>query len=211
MKTLLEPLNHDELAILDQFLLGRVAEEDEDEEDPGLLSISELDGLFTAIVSGPVLVAPEQWMPVVWGAHEPEWESEDQFEAYIGLMMRHMNTIAATLDEAPEEFEPLFLQDEEDGEAFLIVDDWCEGYVQGVGLATAQWRTGGSSMERMLSPIRAFSSATDWLAHEMTDEKAIEQLSDTIAPNVRSIHKFWSQRRKPGGSDKSSPWDNARK
>ena len=66
MKTLLQPLDNDELAQLDEFLLSRVAEEEESEdEDPGVISISELDGLLTALVSGPVLPTPDQWMPIV--------------------------------------------------------------------------------------------------------------------------------------------------
>lgn len=205
MKTLLQPLDQDELAQLDEFLLSRVAEEEEsDDEDPGVISISELDGLLTALVSGPVLPTPDQWMPIVWGDFEPEWESEQEFQHYINLMMRHMNTVAATLVEAPQEFEPLFLQDDEDGEAILIVDDWCEGYVKGVTLELDQWRKGGSTIERLLLPIRAFSSVTDWLAHSLEDQGETEQMGESIAPNVRDIHKFWLQQKKP--PQQNSPW-----
>lgn len=210
MNTLLQPLDHDELAMLDEFLLSRVGEDEEEDEDPGLLSVSELDGLMAALVSGPVLPTPDQWMPIVWGDYEPEWESEAQFQLYVNLMMRHMNTVAATLIEAPEEFEPLFLQDEDDGEAFLIVDDWCEGYVKGVTLELAKWRNGGSAIERLLLPIRAFSSVTDWLGHSLEDENEIERMSDSIAPNVRAIHKFWLQQKKPPQPG-TSPWGAKKK
>jgi uncharacterized protein len=125
MNKLLEPLDDVELERLDAFLLERL-DPDTAEGDTGLISISGLDGLFTALISGPTLPQPSQWLPAVWGDHEPEWEDEQHFEATIELMMRHFNTLAATLQEAPQEFEPLFLNDADDPE-YLVVDDWCEG------------------------------------------------------------------------------------
>ncbi len=212
MNKLLEPLVDAELAELDDFLLDRLGDEDdENDSDPGIFSISGLDGFLTALVSAPTLVTPEHWMPVVWGDYEPEWESESAFEQIIGLIMRHMNTIAATLDEAPHEFEPLFLEREEDGEFFMVVDDWCEGYVRAVALTNAKWRAGGTEIERLLNPIRAFTSVTDWYAHEQASDTELDQLSDAITPSARAIYAFWLQRRLPKTATDKSPWDNARK
>jgi uncharacterized protein len=230
MTTHLEPLDDIELARLDAFLLDRIdpdADIDEDDEgDEGLISISGLDGLFTALVSGPVLPQPTQWLPVVWGEYEPEWEDQAHFEATIELMMRHLNTIAATLQDAPDTFEPLFLQDEEEDDV-IIVDDWCEGYARGVALGYREWRAGGTEVEKLLEPILAFSSATDWSGHELDDEAAIESLSNAITPNLRALHAFWRKRGPQKESPKpaapartasprspasgSSPWDKARK
>ena len=192
----LEPLIDAELAELDEFLLARLGEEDEaDESDPGVFSISGLDGFLTALVSGPQLLPPEQWMPAIWGDYEPQWESESDFEQIIGLIMRHLNTIAGTLTEAPREFEPLFLEREEDGEIFLVVDDWCEGYVRALALTAKAWHGGGAEVERLLGPIRAFTGETDWYAHEQADDAELDQLSDAITPNVRAIHAFWLPQR----------------
>lgn len=205
MSELLVPLTDVELARLDAFLLERL-DPDADSADEGLISISGLDGLFTALVSGPVLPPPAQWLPVVWGEQEPEWEDQAHFDATIALMMRHLNTIAATLQEAPQDFEPLFLQDEDDAEA-LVVDDWCEGYARGVGLARKEWRAGGMEVEKLLEPILAFSSATDWSGHELGSDAAIEKLSNAITPNTRALHAFWHSR----APQPASPWDKARK
>lgn len=191
MSQLLQPLSDTELATLDSFLLERLDEETAG--DTGLISISGLDGLFTALVSGPVLPQPAQWLPAVWGDHEPEWEDPAHFEAMMELMMRHLNTVAATLQEAPGDFEPLFLQDEEDPDC-LVVDDWCEGYARGVRLAQKQWRAGGVEVDKLLQPILAFSSATHWRGHELKDEHDVEKLVDAIAPNLRALHAFWRAR-----------------
>src|SRR3990172_2677727 len=71
---------------IDRFLLDRV-DDDEDTEgkDEGGLDVSELDGFFTAIVSGPVMIPPSQWLPAVWGDFEPVWESKKDFEKIFSL------------------------------------------------------------------------------------------------------------------------------
>jgi uncharacterized protein len=189
MNKTLEPLDDVELARLDSFLLERI-DPDAAEGDTGLISISGLDGLFTALVSGPALPQPSQWLPVVWGDHEPEWEDQQHFEAMIELMMRHFNTLAATLQEAPQEFEPLFLQDEEDPGS-IVVDDWCEGYARAVKLSQKQWREGGVEVEKLLQPILAFSSASNWRGHELKSEREVEKLVDAITPNLRALYTFW--------------------
>lgn len=198
--TILQPLTHDELAQLDQFLQARADtahDEHDDDCDHGVLNVSELDGMLAALVSAPTLVKPADWVPAVWGDDEPEWKNEAEFDAIVQLMQRHLNTLAATLQEAPEEFEPLFLYEEEDGETFTIVDDWCEGYLRGVKLAIAAWNAGKPDINRLLSPIRSFSSETNWRGHEVSEAER-DKLSDAIAVNARAIHQFWRQRRGAG-------------
>ena len=192
MTNILEPLNDVELERLDSFLLERI-DPDAAEGDTGLISISGLDGLFTALVSGPAFPQPSQWLPVVWGDHEPEWEDEQHFSAMIELIMRHFNTLAATLQEAPQDFEPLFLHDEEDPDC-LVVDDWCEGYARAVRLAQKQWREGGAEVEKLLQPILAFSSFSNWQGHELKSDREVEKLVDAITPNVRALYNFWRKR-----------------
>lgn len=189
------PLNDEELDWLDQFLLDRIDDDTDTEgKNEGVLDVSELDGLLTALVSGPVVVHPSRWLPVVWGDFEPEWKNVKEFEAVLTLLIRHMNGIAAALMTQPEDFEPLFLERVVEGKTYAIVDEWCEGYVQGVNLTADLWGAGGLEMEVLLMPIRAFTSETDWRAHELSDVE-IENLHDAITHNVREIHAYWLARR----------------
>lgn len=50
-----------------------------------------------------------------------------------------MNWIAAFLMEQPDDFEPMFEESVVDGKTHTIVDEWCEGYIRGVALASEQW------------------------------------------------------------------------
>ncbi|HWR77283.1 MAG TPA: UPF0149 family protein [Thiobacillus sp.] len=190
------PLNDEELEWLDQFLLDRIDDDTDTEgKNEGVLNVSELDGFLTALVSGPVVVPPSRWLPVVWGDFEPEWKSAKEFEAVFALLIRHMNGIAATLMDQPEEFEPLFLERVLEGKTYTIVDEWCEGYVQGVNLTADLWEAGGLEMEILLMPMRAFTSETDWRAHKLSSDVEIENLHKAIARNVREIHAYWLARR----------------
>ena len=196
MKNLFNPLNDEEIEQLDRFLLDRIDDDaDTEGKDEGVLDISELDGLFTALVSGPVVVPPSRWLPAVWGDFEPLWETLEDFEHVMSLMMRHMNGIAATLIEQPEDFEPIFLERKSKGKTYTIVDEWCEGYMRGVALAAELWNAGGLQMTVLLTPIRAFTSETDWRAHDMATDAEIDNIRDAIMPNVREIHAWWLARR----------------
>ena len=154
MPDLSAPLSEEELSQLDDALLNRF---DEDEEpltgDEGILDVTELDGLLTAVVSSPVTIMPSQWFPAVWGDFPPVFETDDEVQRVFTLMIRHMNGIAATLMNYPDEFDPLFYHHEVDGREFVIVDDWCEGYMRGIELALK----GGAGLD---AEARRASAAT---------------------------------------------------
>jgi uncharacterized protein len=113
----------------------------------------------------------------------------------MSMLMRHMNSIAEILIEEPEAFEPMFLERIWKGKPVMVVDEWCEGYMRGVGLAADEWCAGAPEVTDLLASIRAFTKETDWLAHEIADPEQVEKLRDAIAPNVRALHAYWLVRR----------------
>ncbi len=195
-KDLFTALTENELHRLDDFLLSRIDDDtDTENKDEGVLDVSELDGLFTAIVSGPSFVPPSQWLPVVWGDFEPTWNNEQEFKDIFHLMGRHMNGIADTLMEQPENFEPLFLERATDEQTHIIVEEWCQGYMRGVTLALDQWDVGSEEMSALLMPIVAFTTKRGWEALDKMDEVSFRNVQDAITPNVREIHARWLVRR----------------
>jgi len=196
MKDINTPLDDSELDRLDRFLLDRVDEDaDTDGKDEGVLDISELDGMFTAVVSGPVSIMPSRWLPALWGDFAPVWSSKAEFEEVFSMLVRHMNSIVAALMYEPEHFEPLFLEREVQGKTYTIVDEWCEGYRRGMALAAEQWEAGGMEMAVLVAPIRAFTSDTEWRAHDLASSEETDNVRRAITPNVRAIHAYWSKRR----------------
>lgn len=126
-----EPLTEAELEELDEFLLSL-----DDLDDS--MDLSMLDGFLTAVVSGQRLIPPSEWMPWVWdirkGEQELPFESQAQAERILGLMMRHMNGIVLTLMQAPERYEPLLMENPNDGDPIPIIDEWCVGFVTAMAL-----------------------------------------------------------------------------
>ena len=185
-----EPLNDTEFHALDEFLLSL-------EHDDAMLDISEFDGFITAVVSGPDMIPPSDWLPVVWGGDDnaPIWDSMEEYQQIFGLMIRYMNSTSATLMQAPDIFEPCFLEHEVKDVTYWIVDEWCEGYIKGVGL---YGRTATSpDMKSMLAPIHKFTLASDWDRLKEKDHGQIRQLQEQIAPAALAIHSYWLARRTP--------------
>ena len=114
------PLTNAEIEELDQFLLD--AEEIEEAMD-----VSTLDGFLTAIVCGPKTIMPSEWLPWVWdmehGKDAPQFKDEARAQRILGLLMRHMNDIAQTLHQAPEHYEPLFMENPNNGDPVPIIDE----------------------------------------------------------------------------------------
>ncbi|MFQ5345600.1 MAG: UPF0149 family protein [Mariprofundus sp.] len=195
MKGFGTPLNEAEMDRLEAFLLERIDEEEATEgKDEGIFDISTLDGFFTAIVSGPGVIQPSGWLPVVWGDFEPVWENEKQFEEILTLMIRHMNGISATLIEAPEQFEPMFMEREVDGKTYRIVDEWCDGYLCGLRLDHEAWSE-ADGIEELLGILLLFASETGWEKLERMTEDEISRMQDAITPAVRRMHAYWLARR----------------
>jgi yecA family protein len=71
------------------------------------------------------------------GADSPEFKSQEQAQHIIGLLMRHMNDVAQTLNQAPEQYEPLLMENPNDGDPISIMDEWCVGFMKGVELELA--------------------------------------------------------------------------
>jgi len=196
MNDLFNPLNESEMEQLDEFLLNRISDDvDTEGMDEGIFELSMLDGFLTAIVSSPEVVPPSLWMPAMWGDFDPEWESEKELNTIMQMLFRHMNSITAALLDHPEEFEPMFQERFVDGKRYLIVDEWCEGYMRGVSVTAADWSKGGEEIRSLLEPVALFSSPELDDALMKLPEQEIERHQQAITPAVREIYRFWKARR----------------
>lgn len=195
------PLTDEELNELDEFLLNRVSDEHDDDPDfdCGIIDVSELDGFLTAIVSGPNVIPPSVWLPRIWGAEEPVWNSMEEFQRIFSLMMRHMNSIATLLLESRGDFEPIFQERRGEGEAHLIVDEWCCGYMSGVALDSRAWNLSDPAIEKMLAPIKLFGTEEGWRQLRSLEQAQAGRARDAIPQAVRDMYSYWLARRTPKG------------
>ncbi len=111
---------------------------------PQETSLSMLDGPVTAVVAGPVSMAPEEWVCPLLGVDPDAFNHDtEEFSAIAATLMRH-NAISETLSTRPESFEPLFVQSP-DGE--VDPQPWCMGFYTVLKLRLLVW-------SRLLSPDR---------------------------------------------------------
>jgi uncharacterized protein len=62
------------------------------------MNLEELDGLFAALIVGPEVVPPSEYLPAVFGGEMSqtcECDGLEEANDILGLLMRHWNGIAA--------------------------------------------------------------------------------------------------------------------
>lgn len=124
------PLTEDEFERLDAFL-------DQTKNDCAM-SLEKLDGFFTALVCGPEMVLPSEYLPYVWGSEQSKgggFETLEEAQDILDLVNRHWNTIAGTLHKGRVYFP--FLLEDEDG--LTQGNDWAKGFMRGMGLRRDSW------------------------------------------------------------------------
>ena len=136
-----------DLDALDAFLMSDRAPED-------CMQLSDLDGFLAGIAIRPELIMPSEWVPVIWGGGEPEFESMEEAQRILNAIMGRYNEILHLLQHAPDEFEPIFWTTK-DGEA--VAADWAEGFMEAVELRPSAWEALLASEEdrQLLAPIVA--------------------------------------------------------
>ncbi len=102
------------------------------------MSVEQVDGFFAALIAGPEIVMPSEYYAEVFGSEMSEaceFSSLDEANDILGLMTRHWNDIAATLNK-DEVYVPLLLEDE-DGVAHG--NDWARGFMRGMHMRHDGW------------------------------------------------------------------------
>jgi uncharacterized protein YecA (UPF0149 family) len=100
-----QPLTDQEFERLADFL---------DSIGPAAMNIEALDGYFAALICGPDMVMPSEYLPQIWG-EDFSFSADNQARDILGLLMRHWNTIAGELRRTLSEehvYLPVLLQDE---------------------------------------------------------------------------------------------------
>ncbi|MDQ6621536.1 MAG: YecA family protein [Pseudomonadota bacterium] len=195
-----EPLSDGELDALETFLASESVPQD-------CMDLEMLDGFLTAIVSGPDVVQPSEWLPQVWSeggrSATPAFSDSEQAQQIMSLVLRHFVGIQRTLGESPTRFRPLlYMPDESARKSDRAPPEgtaWCEGYMAGVKLRDDDWQPLYDATEARdwIFPIEALAFGdrdddfTEWVD---SDEKRAS-LIDELPVAAVLIYRFWQQRR----------------
>jgi uncharacterized protein len=196
-----EPVDLDPL---DNFLNSDRAPDD-------CMGLSDLDGFLTALAIGPEPIKPSEWLPVVWGEGEPDFETPEEGTAILGIMMARHDEILHALETDPDNYEPIFWSGEEEEE--VIVTDWAGGFLEAVKLRPEAWQklTDDPDVGGLFAAILLIGSDLDEMAVEGGElsEEEVEQLleegPEVIPTAVIAIHDFWAGQRDKDASRPMQP------
>jgi uncharacterized protein len=173
------------------------------DEGDGMM-LSEFDGFCTALVIGPEMILPSEWLKVVWGGDGvPEFKDEQQMQRVFDLLVGHYNDVAGLLAEPDVTFSPVYDQDERDGDVFWEL--WVSGFERGMRLRPDAWaRIAEATVDGDLNDagkaVAMMLVLADFAQGEskLTDEQAAiltEDVPATIADIVFSIQHWTSTQR----------------
>lgn len=179
------PLNENEMEWLEETLISH------GHDDASILDLSELDGMLTAVLSGPVVVEPDTWLVAVWGGknHIPRWKNDREMNRFIDLCFKHMNDIAERLSDYPDQFEPMFGENVVEGNSFTVVEEWCYGYMR--GMALTDWSTLPEELKADLAVIALHGSDENSERVDELTEEEYHASVDSIRPAAIRLYNYW--------------------
>ena len=196
-----EPLTEGELDHLRQFLKNC--------KGGKAMNIEELDGFFSALIAGPEIVTPNEYMPEVFGSETAEthqFESLEEGNEILGLLMRHWNDIAGTLSKG-KVYLPLLLEDEN---GVGHGNDWARGFIRGTRLRHDGWAElladddHGGCMIPMLMLYHEHDEDPSMRPKPIDSEQREEVIASMAAGLVRA-YLFFRQHWQPDVSRGSEP------
>ncbi len=132
----------------------------------GGLSLEGLDGFLTALAVGPDLVMPGEWLPAIWGAREPRWESEAETRHVYDLLLRFWNDVLRRA--ALDPIERVGVDDQpilgDQADAAMHGQAWAEGFLMGFDSDSEAWE--------------AWCAQHPWIDDALTDIVALSWQAD---------------------------------
>lgn len=187
------PLSADEVDELNAFLM-------QDRDDFESMTFEAMDGYMHAVAIGPTTLRPQQWLPPIWGHTEaqgmmPAGQSLEQINRILLLSMRHFNSIIAALEDEPPDVFPYWCVVNFDGREFDDAESWAWGFVQGVDLCRADWRSlleteQGQAWYRPIGLLGETDFGAEQDALTRTPEQRAE-LALQIPEAVLALHAHW--------------------
>lgn len=195
-------LSEKEMDELDSFLMS-------DATTNEVMLLDCLDGFLTALVAGPAMPKPEEWMSRIWGptaADAPEFENAAQQERITSLITRHMNAIVWSLQQEPEFFEPVFDLQVFEGDEHEYMDGemWAHGFMIGIDMQRERWTPLFESKHgaEIVRPIYLLGALEITAAEEelVKTPAQREELSKQIPSSIGWIYKYWAPQRRMADS-----------
>jgi len=170
------------------------------------MRLDELQAMLCAIVSAPEPVLPSTWIPAALGA-DPVYESDEQMQEVMDLLMRFYNETAAALTHGDPLQLVLYPVDEVSGDSDFGA--WADAYLYGIEIGATDWfEAAGEYAEDLADLLNDFyllnGAVKDdvrqrgeiWMS-EAAERQALQRAADNLAEQTAAIYDFWQALRCP--------------
>jgi yecA family protein len=118
------PFSYDEL---DELLRG--------DGDNDFIGLSSIDGMIAALVAGPAVVPPAEWLPMIFAGHSPSTvEGTPESRAVATIMARYAEVEHGLL-QRPTSYRPILMHHL----GQFILRPWAIGFMMGVSTRPHAW------------------------------------------------------------------------
>jgi len=198
--------------------LDRLEEMLSQSKNPSAMTLEMVDGFFAALLCGPELVMPSEYMPEVAGAESGPvgaFASLDEVREYGELIMRHWNSRAQNLLSG-KVFVPILSEDEQ---GVAHGNDFAVGFMRGAAMRPDSWQElFDDDAMGMLIPILALRHEHDPDPELRPYKEPInaalrEKLIIGMAAGVMKIYKHFRPHRmaEVANATKNETWQGRRK
>lgn len=205
-------LDDNELDELDRYLRAHTGEGD--------LLLDGVHGLLSALVVGPLLVLPDEWLPEV--LHDP-FDDENEGNRVLELLAKLNDSISAELD--VDAYEPILGEVMSETGPMLSAGGWCEGFSRGIDLRAGLWEgrlSEDPQLMELLGPVMALAVDEGILSAEAEFEKLSDDEYDECLGQVpavlQAVNQYWQAKpateaeveamvlqQRPGQDDETAP------
>lgn len=172
----------EDLSRLDAYLSS-------DESPEACLMLSDLDGFLHGVACSPVTIPVAEWMAKALGGSAgqvPPWVTETVGSRFVEIL--------DGLGLSPPKVEPIFWKAKE---GHVIAMDWCEGFIEAIGLRPKDWLrlTESGTAGQLVTPILVHllddeGNSVLGIPQEELDD-TLDVASEAIPEVVGEIYGFW--------------------
>ncbi len=171
-------LTDSELAELDEFLLA--------DDEASRLPIDEAHGFLTALIVANKPVAQSEWLVEIWG--EPDIPDDERSRMSV-LIQRLYDEILVNLT-SRQLFEPMVIEEEDEGEIIEVYEGWCFGFMLGVAYQPELWEQLPKHEQDLLAPLATLACLRTDEPDDL-DEEEYASCAELLPGSVASLYTYW--------------------
>jgi yecA family protein len=163
------------------------------------IGLSAIDGLIAALVAGPAVVPPNEWLPLIFADKMPSSVKGHPESRSTATIMARYAEVEQILALHPAGYQPIFLHDR----GRFIIRPWGLGFMMGLSKRSSAWMPLLLSPQRqILQPILASNELGRPMLPELSDLQIAHIVAATEVPQisgaVQAAAKYYAAQRKPG-------------